>query len=273
MTLLEVEKTIKYSSFFGASLTLKELHFWLISTQKHSFKEVSGFVSKQPTIKKQLVSKHDPKKTKITKQKIKNTQKLISVFKLIPSVKLVALTGSLSAGNPKGDDDIDLMIITSPNTLWLTRPLVVLITSLISKKRRPKTFIANNQVCLNLWLDMASLEVPKQKQNLYTAHEVLQTKPLFDRGEIHQQFILKNSWVKKHLATAYDQISECLPGGDACRLPRGGSSGFLSLLNLLFFNLQHLYMKPKITNEYITPHAAYFHPQTLYPQIKKHLRN
>ena len=191
MTLLGVEKTIKYSSFFGASLTLKELHFWLISTQKHSFKEVSGFVSKQPTIKKQLVSKHDPNKTKITKQKIKNTQKLISVFKLIPSVKLVALTGSLSAGNPKGDDDIDLMIITSPNTLWLTRPIIILLVSIFSKRRKPPRLCGacgeprglNDSICTNLWLDMASLEVPKQKQNLYTAHEVLQTKPLFDRGE------------------------------------------------------------------------------------------
>ncbi|MBU1256426.1 hypothetical protein KKA49_01960 [Patescibacteria group bacterium] len=270
MTLLEVEKTIKYSSFFGASLTLKELHLWLISPHIHSFMEVSNFISKHPALQKQLISKHDQKKTRLTKQKTKSIQKLISVLKCIPSIQLIALTGSLSIGNPKKYDDIDLMIITSPNTLWLTRPFVILLTSFLSKRRKPGEPLGlNNQVCINLWLDQTSLIVPKSKQNLYTAHEVLQTKPLFDRGGVHQQFIRVNSWTRKHLAAAHERKS---PPGlcCACGEPRGWLK---QTLNLLFFTSQYLYMKPKITNEYITPHSAYFHPRNLYPQIKTILQN
>ena len=288
MTLLEVKKTVSYAGFFNSRLTLKQLHLWLISPNKHSFKEVANFVSKHPAFQKQLISKHDPKKTMLVNQKINQIKKLILVFKFIPSIKLVALTGSLSINNPKKQDDIDLMIVTSPHTLWLTRPLVILFTSLLSSRRKPKTKTTNNQICINLWLDQTSLTVPKNKQNLYTAHEVLQVKPLFDRGGVYQQFIKANSWTKKHLATAYATIltkrGPTLTGAP----PDNGGAGPLAIgpkegrypqilrggtrqLNLLFFHLQHLYMKPKITNEYITPHAAYFHPRSLYPQIKKSL--
>lgn len=281
MTFSEVEQTINYAKFFGSRLTPKHLHLWLISPKKSSPKQLSNFLSKNPQLKKKLISKPNHHQTKLVRQKIKNVQKLLSVFKIIQNIKLVALTGSLSIDNPKKNDDIDLMIIVSPNTLWLTRPLVIFLTSLLSNRRKPNTSNSSNQVCLNLWLDQTALTVPKSKQNLYTAHEVLQVKPLLDRGGVYRQFILSNSWTKKHLANAYKRMS--LRRVCECTLPewqkrwvtaflRGLLRGGTRQLNLLAFHLQHLYMKSKITHELITPHAAYFHPRSLYPEIKKSLK-
>jgi len=280
----EVQKTIKYAALFNASLTLKELHSWLISSQKYSLKELSSFLSKHPQLQKKLILKNNPtrlKKIHLTQKKMENIQKLVFALKLIPTIKLVALTGSLSVYNPQKDDDIDLMIITTPNTLWLTRPLIVFIVSFLSKRRKPGSSLTNNQVCLNLWLDQAGLTVPKNKQNLYTAHEVLQIKPLFDRGGIHHQFILANSWVKKYLANAYsliltkDKFTTSLVTNhhrhNSDSVFKQSSVKIISTLNSFAFKLQYLYMKKKITNEYVTLHAAYFHPRSLYPQIKKHL--
>jgi len=39
----------------------------------------------------------------------------------IPWVKMVAITGSLAAYNPEKDSDIDMMIITKQNRVWITR--------------------------------------------------------------------------------------------------------------------------------------------------------
>ena len=280
MTFSEVEQTINYAKFFGSRLTPKHLHLWLISPKKSSPKQLSNFLSKNPQLKKKLISKPNHHQTKLVRQKIKNVQKLLSVFKIIQNIKLVALTGSLSIDNPKKNDDIDLMIIVSPNTLWLTRPLVIFLTSLLSNRRKPNTSNSSNQVCLNLWLDQTALTVPKSKQNLYTAHEVLQVKPLLDRGGVYRQFILSNSWTKKHLANAYTEIlakdgSEPVPERSEEQLfgnLQRSAAKIISTLNLLAFHLQHLYMKSKITHELITPHAAYFHPRSLYPEIKKSLK-
>lgn len=267
----QLQKTINYAAFFNASLTTRDLHFWLISSKKHSLTRVHKLLKKYPTIKRKLISPDNPvflKKNKLTKKKIKSIKNLISVLKLVPTIELIALTGSLSMSNPKKQDDIDLMIIVSPNTLWLTRPLVILISSLLSTRRKPNTTTTANTICINLWLDRLALVVPKEKQNLYTAHEVLQIKPLFDRGDVHQEFTFKNAWVKKHLATAYSQINKPL---SISPVATHKTFWLTQLLNKLLFNIQYLYMKSKITKEHITPHSAYFHPRSLYLKIKKHL--
>jgi hypothetical protein len=278
MKVSEVKKTINYASFFGASLTLKNLHLWLISPQTYSLAKVNKFLISKPLLIKQTISKPNTQKQKLVKEKTKSIKKLISIIQLIPTVNLIALTGSLSVSNPKKQDDIDLMIVTSSHALWLTRPLVILIVSIFSNRRSPGDCNANNKVCINLWLDEATLKVPKNKQNLYTAHEVLQTKPLFDRGEVHHQFILANSWVKKYLANAYQQISPRKPKSlikanrqRQATKPLPVWNQLLKPFNLLAFRLQYFYMKSKITREYITSHAAYFHPRTLYPKIRKAL--
>jgi hypothetical protein len=276
MKVEQIQKTIDYSSIFKSHLTLEDLHHWLISPKKSSLKSLSSFLNRHPNLKNQLVppSNEDRlKKTRLTQKKLKSINSLVSLLKRIPTIHLIALTGSLSVNNPASQDDIDLMIITSPNTLWLTRPLVILATSLLSKRRKPNQQSTNNHVCINLWLDQKELTVPKRKQNLYTAHEVLQIKPLFDRGDTYQQFIKANSWTKRHLINAYTtvlgtgpshQLSDHQVGFRILDLPT-------KVFNLLIFNLQYLYMKKKITNEYITPHVAYFHPRDFYSKIKKRL--
>ena len=264
-----VEKTINYTKFFNSHLTPEDLCLWLISPQTHSLTEVRQFLVKNPRLKKQIISKNNKshkKRLRLTNKKTKSIKKLINTLKLIPSIKLIALTGSLSINNPKKNDDIDLMIVTSSNTLWLTRPIVIFITSLLSDRRKPSSLTTNNQVCTNLWLDKTSLLVPKKKQNLYTAHEVLQVKSLFDKGNTYRQFIKANFWTKKHLANAFKAIST----KDGFKIKRSlvhqASSPLMTLIktfNRLAFKLQHLYMKGKVTNEHITPHVAYFHPNNL----------
>lgn len=249
-----IKKTISYAQFFDYDLTRDEIHHWLITNKIIPKKNLSSKISNTLTKKR--------KQRRITsKDKIKQAQKLAFILNFIPTINMVAITGSLSMDNAKVGDDIDLMIVTKDDTLWLTRPLVILLITLFFKRRLPgsntKTHFKDT-FCTNLWLEQSSLKVPKTKHNLYTAHEVLQVRPILDKHHTYLHFISQNSWVKGFLANAF--ASHQKPKQPH---PTSIVSTILKPLNLLAFNLQYQYMLPKITTESVNLHSAYFHPRDL----------
>ncbi len=255
-----IQDTINYARFFDFELTTTELHHWLISGKTYSL----ASVSKNSNLSDKQ-SKTRQNRTLITQKKLLILKKVLPLIKLIPSVRLIAVTGSLAMENAKPSDDVDIMIITSSNTLWLTRPFIILILSLFSNRRSPTLSgkHAKDTICPNLWLDTNALLIPKSKQNLYTAHEVLQIKPVLDRGGTYQQFLKKNSWTKKFLTNAY----QTLTAKKANTKQENPPSPPFSWLNKLFFLAQYLYMYNRLTSEYVTLHSAYFHPRTIEPKV------
>lgn len=288
-----IRETLKYSEYFNFPITLKELHLWLISSKKTPLSKIKSQKIKHPFLINKLNKKRF-QRLKISLQKIKTATKFVKLIKFIPTVKMIALTGSLAVNNAKKNDDIDLMIITSPNTLWITRPLIILLTILFFKRRTPKDTSPedlssevvfrpgrtsevkslSNTICLNLWLDTLALQVPKSKHNLYTAHEVLQIKPLFNKNDTYQKFIFANSWTKRYLANAYLKKSHS-SGKSLLRGVRWASDSsdggilwsILKVINNLAFKFQYLYMKNKITKETVNLHSAYFHPRDISNKI------
>lgn len=271
-----IHQTVQYSKSFDQVPKVDTIHRYLISSQKHSLSSVTKF-SPIPTPKEQRALRL---KQKISLSKIKKASKIAHLLSKIPTIKLICATGSIAVDNAKSDADLDLFIVTANNTLWLTRPIVFILLKILRLRRTTKLPEHNSKkvkdkVCDNLWLDESALKIPQNKRNLYTAHEVLQAKPLFDRGGYYQKFIHANSWTKKYLANAYSH--SC--GGGLWSPLRGNPSSLSSraqprdpfvilanagihLLNKIFFFLQYLYMKPKITNETITLHSAFFHPNS-----------
>lgn len=267
-----VAATIQYAQFFDYDLTFTDLHRRLISPHVTSKKQLKEFINQSPKFKKQIHSQLTRKRRKrneISQKKHKIAHRFVNFIKHIPTINLIALTGSVAVDNARPQDDIDILIVTSPHTLWFTRPFVFIITKLFFSRRHPqKSITTSNDICNNLWLDPQNLSVPKDKRNLYTAHETLQVKPLFDRHNMHQQLLSQNTWVKKHLANAYQLLYKKQPKPKTLSL-----TFLLAPLNLLFFAIQYLYMKPKLTQETITLHSAYFHPRSLYPKIASQLTN
>ena len=264
---LAVEKTIAYGAYFNFPLSAEEVHFWLISPQLVSKSNIKKFLPKlkpkEILLKKNLLQN--------TKQKEKTALKLIKYAHFIPFIQLIALTGSVAVNNSHKDDDLDLLIITSPHTLWLIRPLFLIFLSLKFNRRHPKDNPSktNNAFCPNLWLDTLSLSVPKNRRNIYTAHEVLQARPLFDRGHTYNLFISSNSWTKKYLTNAYKQLKK----GSKNKKNQANIFFLIAPLNFAFFILQYLYMLPKKTSEGVSLHAAYFHKNDLSVKLEKHLKN
>jgi len=127
--------------------------------------------------------------------KINKAKRIASVLKFIPWVKLIGVTGALAMGNSEEDDDIDLIIITSPRRLWLTRGIVVIFLRLTGQYRRPGKI--KDKICPNLMLSQEALEFPDH--DLFTAHEIAQMKPIFCRDNTYQKFLQANGWIKDFL--------------------------------------------------------------------------
>ena len=272
----EISLTLKYSAFFKSRLTLKQLHHWLISPHTHTLSQIRKSLTRFPQLKKQLISSSpSSQQKKLFQQKLSSIRPFLTLLKFFPTIRFVGLTGSLAILNTTPEDDIDFLIITSPHTLWLTR-LFLFPFLLFFNHRRPKKAHRPNDLCLNLWLDQSNLTLLPSKQNLYTAHELLQMKPLLDRGQTYSKLLLSNSWASHHLANAYHQQTSSSPLSK--NILNTFSSVFFTFLSILLFPLnlfsyflQRFYMSSKITTETVTLSQVYFHPQDFFSPLHSHL--
>lgn len=214
------------------------------------------------------------KRFKYSQKKIKRARFYAQILKYLPSVRLVALTGALSMENSDKKDDIDFLIVTEKSTLWTTRLLVNLL--LYPYKRKPGKPQTDNKACLNIFLAKNSLKITTQ--NLYTAHEIAQIKPIWQRGNTYLSLIKANSWIKNYLPNWQPASADSFD-----TYPQSGFlfpvTCFLSRFEKYFkiFQIQH--MRHRITTEKIGEKQLFFHPAdtqqwvlTKYDQKLKLLR-
>ena len=266
----QLVNTLAYFDKYNYPLTKKELIFWSspLGVVPRKGRGATPFDSKDGLYflsSRQRIVFLRKQRTKISATKWAIARRVGEQLKKFPSIAAVFVTGALAMNNCPVNDDIDLMIVTYPNTLWLTRFFVNLY--LWRLRRFPGQTSAPNKICPNLWLDTRNLKL--EIRNLYIAHEILQAKPLWNRAHIHAQFLRSNSWASKYLPVAYKHLTlgpspTAKPRArEKFRRGKAGSQGevFWKLLNLLFFLPQYLYMLPKMTSERVSLHSAFFHPR------------
>ena len=295
--------TLLYHSVFDYPLTVNEIHRYLISEKavlpSPLKKEIGLLVKSKKIISNNnlLIPRfqiHDSRfmiSFRLRRQKISAEKMIIAklasnAISMIPWVKMIAVTGALAMENADNNDDIDLMVVTSRNCLWIVRPLAILLVSLFFKRRYPlpnaetnppadawsvsdwragnqQPIINNNAICLNLWLDESALEIPVDQRNLYTAHELAQMKPVVNKEKTYEKILIQNRWGKKFLANFW-QSSLRVPPRRGVAIPLGSFTSFRmtagNFLNSFLFHLQFIYMKSKMTNERVSLHSAFFHP-------------
>lgn len=282
-------KTLAYSDIFDFPLTRAEVHQYLISsvsTPKHlvdlSLNQLCTrhYISSNLTwvgkSQVELFSLQGREKTfinrsrrhSITEKKTKIGEAIGKWLIKLPTVQAVYLTGTVSINNAQPNDDIDLMIVTINHALWLTRLITTLALEITQKRRKPEVKVHRNRVvrdkiCSNLFLTPTSLSVPSFKQSLYTAHEVVQARPLFFKHHTHLQFLWHNRWVYNFLPNTP------LPPSSPYPLQTSPLSTILLPVDLLTYYLQQWYMKSRRTTELITPNSAYFHPRDTAKNVLK----
>lgn len=199
-------KTLIYADIFDYPLTEAEIRKYLISPKRINQLHIQEdrLIKKKEKYfylesRQQIVGIRKERKL-FSKKKLKIARKVASWLKVIPWIRMVAVSGALAMENSPKDDDIDFLIISAEKRLWLTRLLAVLLTELFGQRRRPNSLNFKDKICLNMFLDEAHLGLPKSERNLFSSHEICQLKLLWDKGQTYQKFIGQNQWVKKYLA-------------------------------------------------------------------------
>lgn len=193
------------------------------------------------------------KRLKKSRRKIVIAKRIVKVLSFIPTVLFIGISGGLAIENADEKDDIDLFVISSKNSLWISRLLLVFLLILIGQYRgRGKK--KSQKVCLNMIIDEEALEL--KRHDLYVAHEVVQLRPMFDRHNTYNKFLSENRWVRNFLPNSI----EIKKLSNKVIKERKNNYSITNLLNYLAKITQLLYMKKHITKETVSDHILAFHP-------------
>ncbi len=262
--------TLAYHDIFDYPLTKEEIHKFLVGKKtdaKKLEKSLQGLVKdKKISQTKDLFSLRGRNKIvklrrsrgKFSSLKLKRATLFAKLLALVPTINLVAVSGALAMENAQKNDDIDLVIITAKNTLWSTRLLAnAILQPLRRKAGRPHT---ENKACLNLFIEQSSLKI--RTQNLYSAHEVAQMRPLWQRQNAYTGFLKANSWVKNYLPNWTPNVEGLTSKAESKKNQKTLVISRLALVaEILAKKFQLYYMKKKITTEKIGEHQLFFHPK------------
>lgn len=257
-------KTLAYSAVFNFPLLEKEVFkYWIgklpvgskvisqelrrLTIQKKVIKEGNYFSLRGVTsVKRQKTAEIYLKKCQVVRQKIK-------MLTFSPTVKMIAVTGSLAAENAPRESDIDLLVVSRCGWLWLTRLLTILILELQASRRRPNDINVCDKLCLNMYLDETNLATGKKNRTLYIAREIVQMKPIFNRDNTYEKFINQNLWIKKFFPNAmeYNRFGS---------YPKNAGEDQQNILEKIAYFLQLAIMKKKMTREVVGPKEIRFHP-------------
>lgn len=263
--------SLQYHSIFNYPLTEEQLVKWVSSASVVPSKASVVSNGSLYTIKGReagFSARKRNEKVSIKKKVIaKNASALLSN---IPTVKVVAISGALAMDNASPESDIDLLIVTSANTLWLTRPIVYLTLTLNGFKiRSPKDPDEKDKLCLNLWMDESDLFI--KNQNLYTAHELAQLQPLVNKNKTFEYLLNKNKWIMDYWPNAVQGYRANDIGHKGSKMLQTMLYALCSLVNKPAYFLQRHYMKNKMTREQVSLTRAFFHPRDWGREVQKKL--
>jgi len=204
---------VVYYDLLGKPLTLVELYKYQareIALPKIPLVQLKKQLKNSEFLKKILLEKNgiyslaDRPKTEQTRNsrlktsqlKWKKVKKLTPHLALIPFVRLVAATGSLTADNTNDSSDFDLLIITESNRLWLTRIFSIIITGLLGKRRHDR--LTKDRLCLNCFIEENEAEIKNEAKphNWHSAQEYGRLIPLLEiKKGSYENFIKQNQWL------------------------------------------------------------------------------
>jgi hypothetical protein len=204
-------KTIIFFDLFSHPLTAYEL--WRYLDLKADFEQIQKaalFLKSE-----QLLSEHDgfyflPGQEKLIRlrqeryhyanRKLKIARQVVSLFKLLPTVRFVALSNLIGRHNLRDGSDIDLFIIAKKNRIWITRLFCAGLMKILDKRPTPEN--KKDKICLSFYVDDDHLDLSSLtagSDDYYFHFWLAGLYPLYDAGSYHHRLMLANGWLKTHL--------------------------------------------------------------------------
>jgi hypothetical protein len=260
-----VIRTLAYFDIFDYPLTFSEIKKYCETAIKITDDTLKDIIYSIPVIQEsysffyflgrsEIVTKRI-ERGDISIEKFGKARIIAKILSKIPTVEFIGVSGSLSMNNSSPNDDIDLFFITSKNTMWTTRFLVNLTLIMLGQKRKKYDKSVRDKICPNMFVERGKLTLPKKRNNLYLAHEVVQLRALFDKNNAHSAFLSENKWVRKFLPNI-----ELMTIKKKRKTKSSAFNFLLFAIEAFLFSLQKFYMKRVVTSEIILNKLAMFHP-------------
>lgn len=161
--------------------------------------EKNGYYFTRLEENKNLV-KERIRRQKITDLKLKRFRKYLKIFAILPFVKMIGLTGSISLKNLKEDSDWDIFFIIDYKRLYFTTLLIAFLVILFNKRRtQTKT---KDKICLNYFISTRALNI--KYHSLYTAQVFQRMKLIYSKDNLYFKFKKKNNWVSDYFYFGFE---------------------------------------------------------------------
>jgi len=259
--------TLKYRQIFGCPMTVFQIWTYLL-TIDHSpkmspqeFRQALAQLVKSGTVieKNGLYSlgKVDygnyAQNQARAKELIVKANAVTHYLKKIPWIEMIALTGDVSAFNADKHADIDILVVTKPRRLFLSRFFLVVILKLLGVYWSAKN--SAGKVCPNIFMTSDAMTWDAKNQNLYTANEVSLLYPLFSRNTCYLDFLAQNAWVSNFLPNFTINIT-AKPADEKNRNQR--TNVLVNFVEFVARKSQLSHMRKKQTKEIVTKNFLHF---------------
>src|SRR5512143_2670987 len=197
-------ETLLYSDLFDYPLTLDELVLYLGGVQSTADEvraclerthylagriiEIDGYLAlrgREALIARRL------ERIASSDQLWRRARRFVRVLRLLHFVRMIAITGALSMKNSAAGDDIDVLIVTAPGHVWLTRAFAV---ALVYAGK-----LCGDTLCPNYLISERALVL--ERHTLFVAHEFMQMVPVFGL-DIYDRMHAANGWIQTMLPNA-----------------------------------------------------------------------
>ncbi len=134
-----------------------------------------------------------------TDRKFKRAIKVSKIFKLIPWIKMIAISNIIGSNNLKDNSDIDFFIITENRRIWITRFFCVGITKILGL--RPKGGKKRDKICLSFYISEDAIDFKKFvldnkstiEKDIFFIYYLPALIPIYGGGNVYKKLINANN--------------------------------------------------------------------------------